>query len=67
MLNEIGLVENEMKTLDESKLMLQKTDLKSENRKLRDQLRQVEEKGEDASKLKQQQKELTDKLRELES
>lgn len=66
MLNEIGLVENEMKTLDESKLMLQKTDLKSENRKLRDQLRQVEEKGEDASELKQQQKELTDKLRELE-
>ena len=67
MLNEIGLVENELKTLNESKLMLQKTDLKSENRKLRDQLRQAEEKGEDASELKQQQKELTDKLRELES
>jgi len=67
MLNEIGLVENEMKTLDESKLMLQKTDLKSENRELRDQLRQAEEKGEDASKLKEQQKELTDKLRELEN
>ena len=67
MLNEIGLVENEMKTLNESKLMLQKTDLKSENRRLRDQLRQAEEKGEDASKLKQQQKELTDRLRELEN
>ena len=67
MLNEIGLVENELQTLNESKLMLQKTDLKSENRKLRDQLRQAEEKGEDASELKQQQKELTDKLRELES
>jgi len=67
MLNEIGLVENEMKTLNESKLKLQKTDLKSENRKLRDQLRQAEEKGEDASELKQLQKELTDKLRELEN
>jgi len=67
MSNEIEMMENEMKTLNESKLMLQKTDLQSENRKLRDQLRQVEEKGEDASKLKQQQKELTDKLRELES
>jgi len=67
MLNEIGLVEDEMKTLNESKLMLQKTSLKSENRKLRDQLRQAEEKGEDASILKQQQKELTDKLRKLES
>ena len=67
MLNEIGLVENELKTLDESKLMLQKTDLKSENRKLRDQIRKAEEKGEEPSLLIQRQKELTDRLRELEN
>jgi len=67
MLNEIGLVENEVKTLNESKLMLQKTNLKSENRRLRDQIRQAEEKGEEPSLLIHQQKEITDKLRELET
>jgi len=67
MLNEIGLVEDEVKILDESKLMLQKSDLKSENRKLRGRIKEAEEKGEEPALLIQQQKELTDRLRELEN
>ena len=67
MLNEIGLVEDEEKTFNESKLRLQKINLDTENRKLRDEIREAEEKGEEPALLIQQQKELTDRLRELEN